>query len=161
MAIFTKIKVALITIGVAIIGILSILLQRVTHQKKEAERERDIQKNINETQKEVIEIQSKINKVSVNKTERPKEKAREIILKSVAIMFIFISISCTKTEYITLKTLPELYTYDLNISMKLSEDGSYCVNEDEAYLIYDTLNKYREQINIYNEWRVKNNENDN
>lgn len=161
MAIFTKIKVALITIGVAVIGILSVLLQRVTHQKEEAERERDIQKSINNTQKEVIEIQSKINKVSVNKTEKPKEKAKEIILKSVVFLFIFFSVSCTKTEYITVKTLPELYTYDLNISMKLSKDGSYCVSEDEAYLIYDTLNKYREQINIYNIWRVNNNEDNN
>lgn len=156
MTIFTKIKIALVTVGVAVIGILSVLLQRVTHQKKEAERERDTQIATNKHNLQVAETQSEIATIVLNSKKpikKKKEKASKIVLP--ILFFALLSSGCTQTKYIATVSAPELYVLETGIELELVGD-LYCINEEQAYILQQTLNGYKEQINKYNEWRLSN-----
>ena len=143
-----KIKLIFTAMITTVIAVLSLLYSREKTKRKTAEQERDTQIAINQSQNEVMEVQSKLNENALKQPTKPLEKAKKIILP---VLFLFI-VSCTKVQYVPVTSSPELYTFETGIELILDENsGNYCITEDEALKLQQVLNAYKKQIEIYNE----------
>ncbi len=156
MTIWVKIKIVFFAFITGVVALLSFLFSREKKKRKEAEKERDTQIAINDSNKEVINKQSEITEIVLNAkkpVKKQKKKASKIILP--LLFFALLLSSCTQTKYIATTTAPELYVIETGIELELIGD-MYCVNEEQALMLQQALNGYKEQINTYNEWRLNN-----
>lgn len=155
----SKIKSYLTLFLTAFAAIFYFLFSREKTKRKEAEEKASAAEAKNEAVSEVLSIQQQINaatqKVAEANQKQPK-KPNKIILPILVFVFVVVS-ACTNARYIAVSTAPELYAFESGIELLLDEDsGNYCMTEDEALRLQKILTVYKEQIDIYNKWRIEN-----
>ena len=151
-----KIKSYLTLFLTAFAAIFYLLFSREKTKRKEAEEKANTAEAQNQAVSDVLSVQQQINtatqKVAEASQKQPK-KPNKIILPILVFVFVVVS-ACTNTRYIAVSTAPVLYTFESGIELTLDDDsGKYCITEDEALRLQKILTAYKEQINIYNDWR--------
>lgn len=151
-----KIKSYLTLFLTAFAAIFYFLFSREKTKRKQAEEKASTAEARNEAVSEVLTVQQQINTATqkvAGASEKQPKKPNKIILPILVFVFVVIS-ACTNTRYIAVSTAPQLYTFESGIELILDEDsGKYCITEDEAFRLQKILTAYKEQIDIYNNWR--------
>ena len=152
----SKIKSYLVGLFAIFFTVIAILFRREKNKRKEAEDRACTAEAKNEAMSEVLVVQKQINTATQKALQKPKKrqkKAQKIILP----LLLFLFVGCTQIKYVPITHAPELYVYESKAELILDEvSGNYCLSEDDAIELQQILEAYKEQIIVYNEWRISN-----
>lgn len=136
-----------------LISIFAVLFKLEKNRRITAEKALETADQITEAFLKKDEAEEKISKqVSevLKKEEIPSIIPGKILLPALAVFFF---IGCASPYAVSVTQPPRLYVFETGIEFVKKKNDDYCVSYIEAVKIQKVLKTYKEQINIYEEWR--------
>lgn len=149
----TKIKIIIAAAWALLISVFAVLFKLEKNRRITAEKALETAEQIAEASLKKDEAEEKISKLVsevLKKEEIPSSMPDKILLPALAIFFF---IGCAGPHTISVTQAPQLYVFEMGIEFVKNKNDDYCVPYIEAVKIQKVLKTYKDQINIYEEWR--------